>query len=40
MKNLDAVNPSAERIVMSARTGEGIDKWCAWLVNQRGGACQ
>jgi hydrogenase nickel incorporation protein HypB len=31
LTNLDAVNPSAEIIMASARTGEGIDEWCNWL---------
>jgi hydrogenase nickel incorporation protein HypB len=29
--NLDAVNPSVERILASARTGRGVDEWCSWL---------
>jgi hydrogenase nickel incorporation protein HypB len=29
--NLRAVNPSAEVLFASARTGEGIDAWCDWL---------
>jgi hydrogenase nickel incorporation protein HypB len=29
--NLDAVNPRAERLVVSARSGEGIDEWRDWL---------
>jgi len=29
--NLDAVNPSARRILLSARTGEGVDEWRQWL---------
>ncbi len=29
--NLHAVNPSAEIIMASARTGEGVDEWCGWL---------
>jgi hydrogenase nickel incorporation protein HypB len=29
--NLDAVNPGVERILLSARTGEGIDEWRDWL---------
>jgi hydrogenase nickel incorporation protein HypB len=29
--NLDQVNPGVERIVVSARTGEGIDAWSEWL---------
>jgi hydrogenase nickel incorporation protein HypB len=30
--NLDAVHPGVERILVSARTGEGIDEWRDWLV--------
>jgi len=30
-RNLDAVNPGVERILLSARTGEGVDEWCSWL---------
>jgi hydrogenase nickel incorporation protein HypB len=30
--NLSAVNPEAERILVSAKTGEGIDEWRDWLV--------
>ncbi len=29
---LDQVNPSVERILVSARTGEGVDAWREWLV--------
>jgi hydrogenase accessory protein HypB len=29
--NLNAVNPSAHVILASARTGEGMSEWCAWL---------
>jgi hydrogenase nickel incorporation protein HypB len=29
--NLDQVNPGVERILMSARTGEGTGAWCDWL---------
>ncbi|MEV5410731.1 hydrogenase nickel incorporation protein HypB [Thermopolyspora sp. NPDC052614] len=29
--NLRAVNPSAATIEVSARTGHGLDEWCAWL---------
>ena len=28
---LDAVNPGVERILTSARTGQGVDEWCSWL---------
>ena len=30
--NLDAVHPDVERMLVSARTGEGIDAWRDWLV--------
>jgi hydrogenase nickel incorporation protein HypB len=29
--NLDQVNPGVERILVSARTGEGIEEWRDWL---------
>jgi len=29
--NLDAVNPGVERMLVSARTGEGVAKWRDWL---------
>jgi hydrogenase nickel incorporation protein HypB len=29
--NLDAVNPGVPRVLTSARTGQGVDEWCAWL---------
>jgi hydrogenase nickel incorporation protein HypB len=29
--NLDQVNPGVERILVSAKTGEGIDEWREWL---------
>lgn len=31
--NLDAVHPGVERMLLSARTGEGVQAWCDWLVN-------
>jgi hydrogenase nickel incorporation protein HypB len=31
LANVKAVNPSAQVILASARTGEGVDEWCAWL---------
>ncbi len=34
--HLDAVNPGVERILTSARTGQGVDEWCSWL-ERRGG---
>ena len=30
--NIDVVHPDVERIVVSARTGEGIDVWRDWLL--------
>jgi hydrogenase nickel incorporation protein HypB len=36
LANLHAVNPTARVIQASARTGEGIDEWCSWLVGQTG----
>jgi hydrogenase nickel incorporation protein HypB len=29
--NLRAVNPRAALLPISARTGEGVDRWCEWL---------
>jgi hydrogenase nickel incorporation protein HypB len=34
--NIDQVNPNAERLVVSARSGEGIDAWREWLVQLAG----
>lgn len=34
-RHLDAVNPGVKRIMMSARTGEGIEEWCSWLLARR-----
>src|SRR2546423_15589541 len=31
LSNLDAVHPGVERMLVSARTGEGIDAWRDWL---------
>jgi hydrogenase nickel incorporation protein HypB len=31
LSNLKAVNPSARVIQASARTGAGVEEWCAWL---------
>jgi hydrogenase nickel incorporation protein HypB len=36
MGNLDAVNPGVERILTSARTGRGVEEWCAWLQGRKG----
>jgi hydrogenase nickel incorporation protein HypB len=30
--NLDQVNPHAQRLLVSARTGEGVEQWRDWLV--------
>jgi hydrogenase nickel incorporation protein HypB len=32
LANLKSVNPAAEVILASARTGEGVAAWCDWLV--------
>jgi hydrogenase nickel incorporation protein HypB len=32
LANLDAVHPGVARMFVSARTGEGVDAWCDWLV--------
>jgi len=29
--NLEAVNPGVDRILTSARMGQGVDEWCSWL---------
>lgn len=31
---LDDLNPTAPRFAVSARTGEGMDAWCAWLADK------
>jgi hydrogenase nickel incorporation protein HypB len=31
LRNLEAVNPGVERILTSASTGQGVEKWCDWL---------
>jgi hydrogenase nickel incorporation protein HypB len=30
--NLDKVHPGVERLLVSARTGEGVEAWRDWLV--------
>jgi hydrogenase nickel incorporation protein HypB len=35
LRHLDAVNPGVARILMSARTGQGIEEWCSWLMTRR-----
>lgn len=34
-RNLRAVNPTAATIEISARTGAGVDEWCAWVESHR-----
>ena len=33
LDNLHDVNPHAETILASARTGRGVDEWCRWLAS-------
>ena len=33
--NLDAVNRGVEYILMSARTGWGVEEWCSWLERRK-----
>jgi hydrogenase nickel incorporation protein HypB len=37
MRNIKAVNPDAPSLLISARTGEGVDEWLDWLVGRAGG---
>ena len=32
LHHLDSVHPGVERMMVSARTGEGVDAWCDWLL--------
>jgi hydrogenase nickel incorporation protein HypB len=34
-RNVEAVHPDVDVIMMSARTGEGVEAWCSWLLAQR-----
>ena len=34
LSNLNAVNPTADVILASARTGQGVSEWCTWLAGQ------
>ncbi len=34
MRNVESVNPIAPRLLVSARTGEGMGKWIEWLTNR------
>ncbi len=40
LANLRAVNPAAAIIQASARTGDGVDAWCAWLRSQVGSSAR
>ena len=33
--NLEAVNPGVDRILVSARTGQGVDEWCSWVERRK-----
>ena len=32
LHHLDAVHPGVSRMLVSARTGEGVEEWRSWLV--------
>jgi hydrogenase nickel incorporation protein HypB len=34
-RNVEAVHPDVDVIMMSARTGEGMEEWSSWLMAQR-----
>ena len=34
LANIDAVHPDVERMLVSARTGEGIEEWRTWLAER------
>ena len=34
LRNLDTVHPGVPRILMSARTGQGLNEWCFWLMDR------
>ncbi|MDQ2732076.1 MAG: hydrogenase nickel incorporation protein HypB [Armatimonadota bacterium] len=35
-KMLDMVHPGVPRILLSTKTGEGVEDWCDWLASQHG----
>lgn len=35
-KMLDMVHPGVPRILLSSKTGEGVDEWCEWLRGRHG----
>jgi hydrogenase nickel incorporation protein HypB len=32
LANINAVHPGVRCMLLSARTGEGVDAWCDWLI--------
>ena len=34
LANIDAVHPDVETLVVSARTGEGVEEWRRWLAER------
>jgi hydrogenase nickel incorporation protein HypB len=38
LRNLEAVNPGVARMMVSARTGEGVEAWRDWLLEATGRA--
>jgi hydrogenase nickel incorporation protein HypB len=40
LENLDRVNPGVEHMLLSARTGEGVDAFAAWLAAVANGEAQ
>jgi hydrogenase nickel incorporation protein HypB len=34
-RNVEVVHPDVDQIMMSARTGEGVEEWCTWLRSQQ-----
>jgi hydrogenase nickel incorporation protein HypB len=36
IRHVDAVHPGVPVMLMSARTGEGVENWCRWLVQSAG----
>jgi hydrogenase nickel incorporation protein HypB len=37
IREFKEINPEADVIVLSTKTGEGLDKWLQWLENKRKG---
>jgi hydrogenase nickel incorporation protein HypB len=38
LRHLEAVHPGVPHMLISARTGKGLDEWYAWLASRRPGA--